>query len=518
MKRVWLWLVVIGLCVSMAIPPVMSAPATPVRGGTLRVALIGELPTLDWQFTTSFTTGYVAAHIYEGLFTVDSQLRTQPMLADRWTLSADRRTHTVTLRRGVLFHNGREINSADVVASVNRWGRISTVGRLVFEQVEAVEATDTHTVVFRMNEPYAPLLDALAWPHQAAVIYPKELVDEAGTGQPIRQFIGTGPYRFVEHIRDRHYRLERFDRYVSRTDEADGMAGRKVVYLDTIFFMPVPDTAVRVVGLQRGEFHQIQFAPSDDFQRLKANPNIEAWIDPVPWWLTAKFNVRTGLFTDQRLREAFHLALNKEDIMRGTMGPREFWRVDPGLMTREHPMWNDVAKEIYMRQDVERARQLLREAGYRGQPVRWLTSMAVPPYGISAQIAKSMLERAGFVVDLQVVDFPTLLSRWANPDIWEVASGGVTPVPDPSFLWVLLPAWPGWYQSRNMQAIMRVMSRQFDSKVRKETWERGQRLFYEEFPAIKLGDFFWFSPYRKELKGFTGPVLLYYWNTWLERR
>ncbi|MDQ7829443.1 MAG: ABC transporter substrate-binding protein [Armatimonadota bacterium] len=506
----------IGMIVA-SFSPVQAGPALqPSRGGTLRVALSGELPTLDWQFTTSFTAGYVAAHIFEGLFTVDSRLRTRPMLAERWTVSSDRRTYTITLRRGVLFHHGREMTSADAAASLTRWGRISTVGRLVFNSVQEVQAPDPSTVVVRFTEPYSLLVEALGWPHQAAVIYPREVIEEAGTG-PIRRFIGTGPYRFVEHIRDRHYRLERFDRYVSRTDPPDGMAGRKVAYLDALLFVPVPDTAVRVAGLQRGEFHQIQFAPSDEYDRLRADPNIEPWIDPVPWWLTAKFNVRRGLFADVRLREAFHLATNKEEVMRGTMGPRQFWRVDPGVMVKEHPMWNDAGAEVYRRQDVERARQLLQEAGYRGQPVRWLTSMAVPPYGISAQVAKAMLERAGFTVDLQVVDFPTLLSRWSNPDLWDVASGGVTPVPDPSFLWVLLPTWPGWYESRNMQGVLRLMSRHSNPKVRTDLWRQGQQIFYREFPAIKFGDFFWFSPYRRELKGFTGPLLLYYWNAWLQR-
>jgi peptide/nickel transport system substrate-binding protein len=509
-------IVLVAVAVALAGGPAVSAPAAPVRGGVVRSALIGEIPTLDWQFTTSFTSGYVSSHLYEGLFTVDSKLRTRPMLAERWTLSGDRKTYTIALRRGVMFHHGREMTSADVLASLNRWGRLSTVGRLVFQVVSSVTAPDANTLVISLTEPYTPLLDALGWPHQAAVVYPREVIEEAGTG-PIRRFVGTGPYRFTEHVRDRHYRLDRFDRYASRTEEPDGMAGAKRAYLDTIFFLPVPDPAVRLAGLQRGEFHHVQEVATDEFDRLRANPDIVPWIDPVPWWLTAKFNVRQGLFTNPRLREAFNLAINKAEVMRGTMGPQQFWRVDPGLMVREHPMWTETAKDAYLKHEPERARQILAEAGYRGQPVRWLSSMAVPAYGISAQIAKAMLERAGFVVDLQMVDFATLLSRWANPEIWDVASGGVTPVPDPSFLWVILPAWPGWYESRDMGAILRLMSRHADPAVRRQMWERGQRTFYEEFPAIKFGDYFRFSPYRRELRGFEGPVLLFYWNAWIVR-
>jgi len=497
-------------------PAAAQSPSSPVRGGSLRVALVGELPTLDWQFTTSFTAGYVTSNIYEGLFALDAKLEPRPMLAERVAVSGDRKSYTVTLRRGVIFHTGREMASADVVASLNRWLRISTYGKLVGGVLESVSAPDAQTVVIRLKEPFTPLVAALAWPHQAAVVYPREVIEEAGTGQ-IKQFVGTGPYRFVEHIRDRHYRLERFDRYQARTEPSDGLAGRKGAYLDSIFYVPVPDAAVRLAGLEKGEFHQAQFVPTDEYERLRSLPSITPWAEPVPWWLTAKFNFKSPLFSNPKLREAFQLALNKEDIMRGTVGPPRFWRLDPSLMVREQPLWSDVGDALYRKQDVERAKTLMREAGYAGQPVRWLSSMAIPAYGISAQVAKTMLERAGFKVDLQMLDFATLLGRWAQPEGWDVASGGVVPVPDPAFLWVLLPTWPGWYQSPAMEGVIRQLERETAPAARKQIWDRGQQIFYEELPAVKLGDFFWFSPMRKEVKGFNGPLLLFHFNTWLEK-
>lgn len=517
MYRAIVGLVAAILIVAASLSQAASAPATPVRGGTLRVALIGELPTIDWQFgTAAISSGFIASHMFEGLFTVDSKLRTRPMLAERWSTSPDRRTYTITLRRGVLFHHGREMDSADVVASLNRWGRTSTFGRVVFQSVDSVTATDSHTVVIRLKEPYSPLIDVLGWPAQSAVIYPKEVVEESPT-TPVRRFIGTGPYRFVEHIRDRHYRLDRFDRYSSRSEDPDGMWGRKNAYLDTIFFHPVTDPAVRIAGLQRGDFHQVQAISSDEYERLRINPGIVAWLDPLPWWLYVKFNFRQPLFQNRKLRQAFNLALDKGEIMQGTMGPRQFWRLDPGLRVRELPMWTDAGEEIYMGKNPERARQLLQEAGYRGQPVRWITTMAVPPYGISAQIAKPMLERVGFVVDLQIMDFGTLQSRMFNTEGWDVGSGGIFPSADPSLIQPILPTWAGWYESREMQAFLTLMSRHADPKVRQQLWERAQRFFYMDLPAVKLGDYFWFHPHRREVRGFTGPFLLFHWNTWLER-
>ncbi len=517
MRVRWMGLLVLVVVGVLSLSPAVSAPAAPTRGGTLRVALIGELPTIDWQFgTAAITSGFIASHMFEGLFTIDSKLRTKPMLAESYTASVDRLTYTIKLRRGVQFHHGREMTADDVVASLNRWGRLSTNGRVVFQSVASVTAADPATVVIKLSEPFSPLIDVLGWPVQAAVIYPKE-VAEASPTTPVTRFIGTGPYRFVEHVRDRHYRLERFDRYAARSEEPDNMSGKKNAYLDAIMFLPVTDPAVRVAGLQRGDFHQVQSIPADEYDRLRSDSNITPWIDPLPWWLAAKFNFRQPLFQERRLRQAFNFALNRAEIMQGTMGPRNFWRLDPGLRVKEQPMWSEAGKEQYQVQNVERARQLLREAGYRGQPVRWITSMAVPPYGVSAQIAKPMLERVGFVIDLQLMDFGTLQARSFQTEGWDVFSGGVFPVADPSFLWPILSTWAGWYENRDMQAILKLMGRHADSAVRQELWNRAQRLFYEDVPAVKLGDYYTFSPHRREVQGFTGPFLLYHWNSWLSR-
>ena len=119
------------------------------------------------------------------------------------------RRYTITLRKGVKFHNGKEMTSADVVASLARWGKMSTPGKAVWNNVEAVEAKDPFTVVIHLKEPSGSLLFGLGRPNAGAAIYPKEVVDAAGDGQ-VKEFIGTGPYRFVEHKPDRHIKLARF--------------------------------------------------------------------------------------------------------------------------------------------------------------------------------------------------------------------------------------------------------------------------------------------------------------------
>jgi ABC-type transport system substrate-binding protein len=105
-----------------------------------------------------------------------------------------------------------------------------------------------------------------------------------------------------------------------------------------------------------------------------------------------------------------------------------------------------------------------------------------------------------------------------NTEGWDVGSGGIFPSADPSLIQPILPTWAGWYESTEMQAFLKLMSRHADPKVRQQLWERAQRFFYEDVPAVKFGDYFWFHPHRREVRGFTGPFLLFHWNTWLETR
>jgi len=117
----------------------------------------------------------------------------------------------------VKFHNGKELTSADVVPSLQRWGRLATPGKQFWKNVEGVEAKDPYTVVMYLKDTSGALLMGLARPNNGAVIYPREVVEAAGD-KPVTEYIGTGPYRFVEHKPDRHVKVARFKDYAARTD------------------------------------------------------------------------------------------------------------------------------------------------------------------------------------------------------------------------------------------------------------------------------------------------------------
>src|SRR2546428_6960988 len=272
-------------------------------GGVLKAAMIGEPPSLDLQWTTAVITQQITWHIYETLYTYDRNFVPIPLLAEGHTVSDGGRRYTITLRKGVRFHNGKEMTAADVVPSLNRWGKIATPGKPLWKNVEAVEAKDAYTVVIHLKEPSGSLLFGLGRPNAGAAIYPKEVVDAAGDAQ-IKEFIGTGPYRFVEHKPDRHIKLSRFKDYRARSEASEGYGGKRTAYADEILFVPVPDVAVRLAGVETGEYHVPLPIQQDQYQRMKNLPGVVPAIIKPEGWGTAALNHHHGLMAGKRIPDA----------------------------------------------------------------------------------------------------------------------------------------------------------------------------------------------------------------------
>ncbi|MGH7266053.1 MAG: ABC transporter substrate-binding protein, partial [Candidatus Rokuibacteriota bacterium] len=485
--------------------------------GTLKVAIIGDPPSLDAHWTTASLTYDVTSHLYEPLFTLDERYGVVPMLAEGHAVADGGRLHTIRLRRGVPFHNGKELTAEDVVASLGRWGRIATVGKLLFKTVQSLQARDRHTVELRLSGPSGIVLSALANASQFPAIYPKEVVEAAGDGQ-IKDLIGTAPFRFVERVSDRYVRLARFDRYAARSEPASGYGGRKAALVDEIQFIPVPDVSTRAAGVESGEFHFSDWITPDAYDRLRQNPRLDVMIVKPNEWITGVFNKKQGLFTNRTLRQAVVAALDMEPIMRAAMGHPDFYRLDPSLLFREQPWWSDAGREVYNRPDKARARRLMQEAGYKGEPVRWMCTQFYDWMYKSAVTAKQQLEDVGFTIDLQVLDWATVVQRRSDPKLYDVFTTGIGFVVDPAQLVVVNCDWPGWTCDPKLDEMLKQLTGETDFQKRYATWTGIQRWFWQDVPVIKFGDFFSLRIKQKSVAGYANRYRPFFWNVSLAAR
>ena len=493
-----------------------GAQEQPRMGGILKVAMIGEPPTLDLHTTTAVIVQQITWHIYEGLYTYDRGYNAIPLLAESHSVGDKGRTYTFKLRRGVKFHNGKELTAADVVASLTRWGRLATPGKQFWKNVEGLEAKDPLTVALYLREPSGAVLMGLARPNNGAVVYPKEIAEAAGDN-PVKEYVGTGPYRFVEHKPDRHVRLARFKEYAARAEPPDGFGGTRTAYLDELLFVPVPDVAVRLAGVETGEYHLGLQIQQDQYERVKTLPGVAAAVIKPEGWSTAVLNHKQGLMTDRRLRQAFQAALDMEPIMAAGFGNKAFYRLDPGLSFPEQPQWHSTAGgELYNQKNPSKAKTLLRQAGYAGQPVRWITTKEYQWMYKNALVARQQLEAVGFRIDLQVVDWATLVQRRNKPEVWDVFSTGITFNPEPAFSTATICNWPGWWCQEDKEQWMEALSRESDPKKRRAMWEKVQTIFYEDVGRVKLGDFFGLTAARREVQNYRPTNEMNLWNVWLK--
>ncbi|MEF9966349.1 MAG: ABC transporter substrate-binding protein, partial [Comamonas sp.] len=220
------------------------------KGGAANLAMIGEPQSLDPMVSSTDLVGTIMQHVYEPLFTFDAQWRIQPMLAQAMpVISADGLTYTISLRKGVKFHNGKEMVADDVVASLQRWMDVSARGKAVGQEIASMSAKNPQTVEIKLKAVYAPLLAHLAMPSGMAGIMPKEVVAPV-----LKDFIGTGPYQLKERKPDQFTVLARFDQYAARSEPASGYAGKREAQLDELRFVPVPNATTRVEGVLSGQF------------------------------------------------------------------------------------------------------------------------------------------------------------------------------------------------------------------------------------------------------------------------
>jgi peptide/nickel transport system substrate-binding protein len=490
---------------------------TPRKGGILKIGMIGEPPTLDAHATTAVITREIGINMFEGLYALDAKFQPVPLIAEGQEILDGAKRYVIRLRTDVKFHNGKPLTSADVVASLRRWGAVASTGKFVWKNVESIEAKSPSSLEIRLKEPSGSLLTVLAQVDSAAVIYPKEVVEASGEG-PLKEFIGTGPFKFVEHKPDRHIRLARFDGYVPRGEPANGLAGQRAAYLDELHFLPVPDYSTRQAGMITGEYGYIQQIKPDQYERIKSAAGVEPVIVKPYGWVTIVFNLKQGLMTDKRLRQAVQAALDVEPMMLAGIGHKDFYRLDPGLFFVESSYHSKASAALYNQHDRDKARRLLKEAGYQGQPIRWIVTTEYEHHYKPALIAKSQLEEIGLKIDLQVSDWATVVQRRAKPELWDAFSTAFVLVPEPASSAQVLCDWPGWWCTPDKDGLLQAMGRELDPKKRLALWERVQTAFYADAARIKIGDYFRLDARRKDVQGYEPGPYMHFWNVWLDRR
>ncbi|MBT9173046.1 MAG: Glutathione-binding protein GsiB [Syntrophomonadaceae bacterium] len=509
-KKATLFLTVVFLMAVSTSAMISCAPA-PVEeevigkyGGILKIAYGSAPPSLDVHRRFTTATHDIGSHIFQTLFVYDSSYLPRPELAESHNVSEDGLTHTIELRQGVLFHDGTKMTAEDVVASINRYFSIFPIPTALEMRTESIEVVGDYTVEYRLKGPYPNFLDTLA--ATSIVIMPNEICEEFfETELTDDKIIGTGPYKLKAHAPGRHVYLERFEGYVGRVEAPDGYFGKNHAFLDEIRFYILPDPSVREMGVEAGEYQFAHGVNFDAFRRIKANPDLQALIIEPSTMVGILFNCAQGPTTNLKVRQAMQAAIDVEPILRTAFVYEEFYDPNPALMSRLSPWFTEAGSEFYDQADPEKARRLLEEAGYDGEPIIMIGVSDFEYLRNVNLMVAGQLEAVGINIDLQLVDQGTFIARLFDPRMWHAACSVsmFTPRLGLENLKVADAArWIGEDPQSKLELENKVLT-EMDFDRRFAYFEQFQLLAYKEVPMIRIGEGRSFAVAAANTAGFT---------------
>src|SRR6185295_12255989 len=286
--------------------PAASGEA-PKKGGTLRVGFYVEAATMDPHLSGSKIDRQVYHNVFEPLVVLDNKLQIKPGLAESWT-QPDPKTIVFKLRQGVKFHDGTDFDAESVKFNFDRMQNPDTKSLRTGEiaNVQNAEVVDKYTVKLNLKKPDAALLATLT--DRAGMIVSPDAIKKLGPDLG-RKAVGTGPFEFVEWVKDDHLTLKRFD---GNWGAKDGKP-----YLDQLRYRPIPDDTVKLQSLISGEIDFMDYVQPRDVAGVKSNPNLVEVDIPSLAAFGYQFNTTRPPFDNKALRLAVAHAIDNEAIVKG---------------------------------------------------------------------------------------------------------------------------------------------------------------------------------------------------------
>ncbi|MDO5613902.1 MAG: ABC transporter substrate-binding protein [Paracoccus sp. (in: a-proteobacteria)] len=468
----------------------------------LTAVMHSSLRVLDPVMTTAHITRNHAYMIYDVLIAQDSDFQPQPQMAD-WAISDDGLTYTFTLRDGLLFHDGAAVTAADAVASLNRWATKDSGGQIIMERTASLEATDDRTITWTLTEPFAPMLDTLSKQSALPPFIMPARVAEGSSDTALTDYIGSGPFRFVESEFNPGVSVtyEKFADYVPRDEPADGMAGGKVVHLDRVTWVTMPDVMTAVNALAGGEIDYIEQVQIDLLPILETDGVTVETREPLGMQTMARPNFLHPPFDNQQIRQAALKAISEEPVLTAMIGNPEYFEVCGAVLGCGTPLGDETGSEsLTAGTGQDEARALLQEAGYDGTPIVLMHPTDVVSLNTQPVVVAQQLRDAGFTVDLQPMDWQTLVTRRASQNA--PANGGwnmfitnwMVPEINSPIGNVMLngrgdDGWFGWPDDAEIEALKAAFIEQTDEQGRREVAGRIQSHVLDNVLLIPLGQY-----------------------------
>jgi peptide/nickel transport system substrate-binding protein len=497
-------------------------------GKTITAVMHSDLRIIDPIFTTAYITRDHGYMVYDTLVATDSNFKIQPQMAD-WKVSDDKLTYTFTLRDGLKWHDGTPVTAEDCVASLQRWAKVDGMGQKLLDFTASIEATDPKTITLKLKEPYGLVLESIGKPSsRVAFMMPKRLA-ETPPDKQIPEQIGSGPFKFVQAEFQPGVKAvyAKNTDYVPRKEPANWTAGGKVVKVDRVEWITMPDSQTAVNALQSGDIDFMEAPPWDMLPILEGNGDLKVeTLNKFGYQTLGRMNFLHPPFDNPKIRRAALLAMNQKDVLDALVGNPKYYKICGAFFICGTPLETDVGSETLVKGNgMAEAKKLLAESGYDGTPVVIMSPGDVVALKAQPIVAAQLLREAGFKVDLQATDWQTVVSRrtsqkppkeggwnmfftnWVSADVSNpvanLSIGGQGKK----------GGWFGWAEDPKIEQLRDQFARSTSPEEQKKIAVEIQKQAYDQVIYIPLGQYLAPSAWRKSLTGvLDGPATPVFWN------
>lgn len=511
---------------AISIPSVLRAQTAPTAARTVRMARF--LPSsFDPTGTTASATGNHGLAIYDTLFALDSKLMPQPQMVGKWGVSDDKRTYTFELRDGLGWHDGTPVTAADCVASIRRWGQVPSGGKLIAERARDISAQDDKTFIVSLKEPMGLLPEILAGAVPPVLFIMREKDASLPATEQVTANIGSGPFKFNEALAKpgASFTYDRNEEYVPRQEPSDGFAGGKVVNVDRVVCDNITDQQTAFAALQSGEVDFIELPAADLYPAIKGDPNLELQVlNKAGDVYFMRMNCLQKPFDNVKARQAMLHLIDQDAFMR-TSYPPEYTGSITSFFGNQTPYTNDENTGWYKKGgDPEKAKQLLKEAGYAGEKVVILQRTDWVEAGNWAQFLAVTLRKIGVNAELAPGDSALNGDRLRNKGPvedggWSIFMTGEsdyersTPLSNPTLSANGEQGWWGWPKSDEYEALRAKWGAVETLEERQALAREMQRIQWDIAGTVLLGSVRSPIARRKTLTGLIEmPSLIAMWN------
>ena len=511
------------LLAGAALAVLAAAASTAVQAqGTLRVRPFGDLKAIDPIVNSDYMARNHGYMVYDTLFAMDEKLQIKPQMLERHTVSPDGLTYTFVLRDGLKFHDGATVTAADVVASLQRWGQRDGMGQTLMGRTAELVAVDAKTTRLKLKEPWGLVLDALGKPSsQVPFIMPERLAKTPAT-QPVTDATGSGPFimKKEEWVPGSKIVYVKNPAYVPRNEPASGLAGGKRVSVDRVEWLYMPDPQTAANAVRSGELDIFEEVPSDMIADLGKNQNVKiAPQDSLGVQAVFRMNTLQPPFDNPKVRQAVLAMIDQETFLRAAVDDPKLYTVCASFYMCTSPNYTNAG---WPKPDLAKARQLLKDSGYKGEPVVVLHGNEGLTNVLSL-VAEQVMRDVGLKVDAQSMDWGTLTARRTskNPPSqggWSLFISAPTgaDMMDPLGHLGLRSncdkAWFGWPCDEQIEKLRTDYASTADAAKRKEIAKNTQLRALETLPYVPLGQMYLVRAHSAKLSGILNAAIPVYWN------